>query len=718
MVQSNKFRGVRQRQWGSWVSEIRHPLLKKRIWLGTFETAEEAARAYDEASILLSGQNAKTNFPVVPSTTTSKDHEFPLSTLSDNNILGAKLRKCCKNPAASSITCLRLDNDSSNIGVWQKRAVEILTNPIPSFFQSQQLVATLYGVAPPSSMYSVLIPAQESCFLLRILNGSSQTIDSLKDKIFLYFTQYYSSKSNINAIDSRTLNNDQNEKKEISDDEGKPTGAVFNVLDEMLKSSLDRLKTTRDSIAWVHRGSSDAILEASYRSDITVIRALCMEAKLGAALCLWNKLVQQFRIPDLLTHNCLLNALCKSGDLAGAERLVRNMLYQGPSPTCATYNTLMNGYCLVNEVDKALDLFSTMTNHKIRPNRVSCNILVHALCQKGLLENARKLLEEILGDNNDGETSDLITTTILMDGYFKNGNSAEALTCWNDVLERGMELDIIAYNVIVRGFCLSGNMNLVYKCLCEMFKSGYVPDIFTYNTLIGKLCKAGRMDEACYVFNVMSRMEVPPDDITYKMIIQGLCINGDPDKANEFLSHMLGKSIMPKPLIWNVIIYAYGKSGDVQKALSVKDQMIEFDILPNIYTYNALIYTHLRNGSIDKAHYLKKEMLLNDIFPDLVTYNLLIGAACNLGQISSALQLHDEMLRRGCDPDIVTYTELIRCYCARGNVEKAEERFFKVRRSGLPIDHVPFLILMKKYFKIKELDKVFDLYLIWSTRGI
>ncbi|KAK9058901.1 hypothetical protein SSX86_023746 [Deinandra increscens subsp. villosa] len=65
MVQSNtKFRGVRQRQWGSWVSEIRHPLLKRRIWLGTFESAEAAARAYDQAAILMNGQTAKTNFPL------------------------------------------------------------------------------------------------------------------------------------------------------------------------------------------------------------------------------------------------------------------------------------------------------------------------------------------------------------------------------------------------------------------------------------------------------------------------------------------------------------------------------------------------------------------------------------------------------------------------------------------------------------------------------
>lgn len=58
-----RYKGVRKRKWGKWVSEVRLPNSRERIWLGSYDSPEKAARAFDAGSFLLRGGRASLNFP-------------------------------------------------------------------------------------------------------------------------------------------------------------------------------------------------------------------------------------------------------------------------------------------------------------------------------------------------------------------------------------------------------------------------------------------------------------------------------------------------------------------------------------------------------------------------------------------------------------------------------------------------------------------------------
>lgn len=110
---NRKFVGVRQRPSGRWVAEIKDSSQRVRLWLGTYDTPEEAARAYDEAARALRGENARTNFSSIrnPNLSLPSDSTTPAMNCSQGISFSSLKAKLSKN--LQSIMARTTENKSS-----------------------------------------------------------------------------------------------------------------------------------------------------------------------------------------------------------------------------------------------------------------------------------------------------------------------------------------------------------------------------------------------------------------------------------------------------------------------------------------------------------------------------------------------------------------------------------------------------------------------------
>nr|XP_043623041.1 ethylene-responsive transcription factor ERN2-like [Erigeron canadensis] len=157
-----KFVGVRQRPSGRWVAEIKDSSQKVRLWLGTYDTPEEAARAYDEAARALRGENARTNFaPMVYSNTSHHIDSISAGSLSESDSRRALSFSSLKARLSKNIQSIMARNNENRSSPKSRVSDHFTFASIFNFkgnYPCQNVVGDMEKVVQPS----VIVPSQTS----------------------------------------------------------------------------------------------------------------------------------------------------------------------------------------------------------------------------------------------------------------------------------------------------------------------------------------------------------------------------------------------------------------------------------------------------------------------------------------------------------------------------------------------------------------------------
>ncbi|XP_010479776.1 PREDICTED: pentatricopeptide repeat-containing protein At1g52640, mitochondrial-like [Camelina sativa] len=277
-------------------------------------------------------------------------------------------------------------------------------------------------------------------------------------------------------------------------------------LDQLLHSLCDR-KHVNHAQEFLDKAKVLGIVPTAKTYSI-LVRGWARIRDASGARKVFDEMLENNCVVDLLAYNALLDALCKSGDVDGAYKMLQEMGSLGLKPDAYSYAIFIHAYCDAGDVHNAYKVLDRMKRYELVPNVYTYNHIIKTLCKMEKVDDAYLLLDEMIQNGADPDT-------------------------WT-------------YNSMMAYHCDHCEVNRATKLLSRMDKTKCLPDRHTYNMVLKLLIRIGRFDRATEIWEGMSERKFYPTVATYTVMIHGLVRKkGKLEEACRYFEMMIDEGIPP-----------------------------------------------------------------------------------------------------------------------------------------------------------------------------
>ncbi|KAJ3706139.1 hypothetical protein LUZ61_009844 [Rhynchospora tenuis] len=357
-----------------------------------------------------------------------------------------------------------------------------------------------------------------------------------------------------------------------------------------------------------------------------MIDSMCRYGQFHSAVKIINIMKKRSLKPSSVSYNCIIHGLCLSGDCMKAYQLLKegdNFEYTLPE---VTYKALVESLCRENDIAKAKYVLEIMLAGAIDAETKTrfYNIFLSAL---QIVQNSSEQLDVLVRMLEKQCQPDIITLNTIIHGFCKVGKVNEARKIMDDMINGTFSScvpDVVTFTMIIRGLLDSGQCDEALDLLLSMLpKHSCAPNTVTYNATIKGLFGLKKVEKALEVFDEMLRKRIPCDSLTYTYMTKGLFEADRIEEAKRFWDDVVWPSKKHDEFVYSAFLRGFCQAEKFDQACDFLYKLVDNRVNPGVVNYNILIDYACKKGLKRNAYFMLNQMRTNGLEPDAVTWRTL-----------------------------------------------------------------------------------------------